>query len=71
MFFFFQAIISAEKLGITSDIKLPGFDLLITRGTNAAQLNRLRRQFITYSKIQQIEVNQIAPLFAQYLNKSL
>ncbi|KAK0089664.1 hypothetical protein PV325_006087 [Microctonus aethiopoides] len=66
-----NAIGLAEKMGVTTNIKLPGFDLFVERGADAAQLNRLRRQFLTYSKMHQVEVNQIAPLFVQYINKSL
>ncbi|XP_063985863.1 protein KTI12 homolog [Diachasmimorpha longicaudata] len=66
-----NAIITADQMGITSDIKLPSYDLIIERSTSAAQLTRLRRQFLTYSKMHQVELNQIAQLFVQYLNKSI
>jgi len=67
-----SAILSAEQMGITNDIKVPGFDgLSVERSANAPQLSRLRRQFLTYSKMHQIETGQIAQLFVQYLNKSL
>ncbi|XP_076242075.1 protein KTI12 homolog [Calliopsis andreniformis] len=66
-----NAILSAKQLGIESEFKIPGHDLTVQNSCTTAQLMRLRRQFLTYSKMQQIEVNQIAALFVQYLNKSL
>lgn len=66
-----NAILSAKQLGIENDFKIPDHNLTVHRPCTAAQLMRLRRQFLTYSKMQQIEVNQIATLFVQYLNKSL
>ena len=66
-----NAILSAKQLGVESEFKIPGYDLTVQNPCTAAQLMRLRRQFLTYSKMQQIEVNQIAALFVQYLNKSL
>ncbi|KAG7210366.1 hypothetical protein KM043_011901 [Ampulex compressa] len=66
-----NAILSAKQLGIESDIKIPKYGLTVQRSGTAAHLTRLRRQFLTYSKMQQTEVNQIAALFVQYLNKSV
>lgn len=66
-----KAILSAKQLGIESEFKIPGYNLTVQNPCTAAQLMRLRRQFLTYSKMQQIEINQIALLFVQYLNKSL
>ncbi|CAK9798892.1 Protein KTI12 homolog [Anthophora plagiata] len=65
-----NAILSAKQLGIESEFKIPGYNLTVQNSCTAAQLMRLRRQFLTYSKMQQIEINQIASLFVQYLNKS-
>ncbi|KOC68668.1 Protein KTI12 like protein [Habropoda laboriosa] len=65
-----NAILSAKQLGIDSEFKIPGYNLTVQNPCTAAQLMRLRRQFLTYSKMQQIEINQIASLFVQYLNKS-
>lgn len=70
-FFFVKAILSAKQLGIENEFKIPGYNLTVQNSCTAAQLMRLRRQFLTYSKMQQIEINQIASLFVQYLNKSL
>lgn len=64
-------IINATQMGAEDKIKIPGYNLTVIAPRNGAQLLRLQRQFITYSKMQQIEINQIAPLFVQYLNKSL
>ncbi|XP_043278832.1 protein KTI12 homolog [Venturia canescens] len=65
-------ILAAEQTGITTDIKIPGFEnLRVERSSNASQLSRLRRQFLTYSKMHQIETSQIAHLFVQYLNKNV
>ncbi|XP_043260384.1 protein KTI12 homolog isoform X1 [Colletes gigas] len=66
-----NAILSAKKLGIENEIKILDYNLTVQNSCTEGQLMRLRRQFLTYSKMQQIEVNQIAALFVQYLNKSL
>lgn len=66
-----QEIIEAEKLGITNDIKLSRHNLSVDRGANAAQLNRLRRHFLAYSKMLHVEVNQIPLLFVKYLNTNM
>ena len=58
-------------MGFGNEIRIPKFGLSFESSANASQLTRLRRQFLTYSKMQQIEPNQIATLFVQYLNKSL
>lgn len=62
---------AAHQMGVTDDIQLPDFNLTVNRGLNTVQLTRLRRQFLTYSKMHQIEINQIPQLFVQYLNKSV
>ncbi|XP_076763635.1 protein KTI12 homolog [Xylocopa sonorina] len=66
-----NAILSAKQLGIECEFKIPGHEGTVQNPCTTAQLMRLRRQFLTYSKMQQIEINQIATLFIQYLNKSL
>lgn len=68
--FLFQDVLSAKKLGIESDIKIPKYNLTINYFGSIPQLSKLRRQFINYSKMQQIETAQIASLFVQYLSKS-
>lgn len=66
-----NAILSAKQLGIDNDIKIPGSNLTVQNSGTAAQLMRLRRQFLIYSKMQQSGIDQIAALFVQYLNKNL
>lgn len=71
IFFFYQAILSAQRLGINNDIKIPGSNVTVQCTGTPAKLMRLRRQFLTYSKMQQSGIDQIATLFVQYLNKNL
>lgn len=66
-----NAILSAKKLGINYDIKIPGSDLVVKNSSTMPQLMKLRRQFLTYSKMQQSEIDQIAVLYIEYLNKNL
>ncbi|EZA49589.1 hypothetical protein DMN91_005673 [Ooceraea biroi] len=66
-----NAILSAKKMGINNDIKIPGCNATVEKSGTAPQLMRLRRQFLTYSKMQQSGIDQIAALFVQYLNKNL
>lgn len=69
--FLIKAILSSKQLGIESEFKIPKYNLMVHNPCTAIQLMRLRRQFLIYSKMQQSEINQIASLFVQYLNKSL
>ncbi|XP_076679992.1 protein KTI12 homolog isoform X2 [Andrena cerasifolii] len=66
-----NAIRSAKRLGVESEFNIPGYNLTVQKPCTTAQLMRLQRQFVTYSKTRQFEVNQIAALFVKYLNKSL
>ncbi|XP_014476380.1 PREDICTED: protein KTI12 homolog [Dinoponera quadriceps] len=66
-----NAILSAKQLGINNDIKVPGCSVTVCNSAAPAHLLRLRRQFLTYSKMQQSGIDQIAALFVQYLNKNL
>lgn len=44
----------------------------LSRSVNMAELRKLRRQFISYSKMHPTEnTGQISNMFVQYLNKSL
>lgn len=44
----------------------------VTRSLNIAELRKLRRQFISYTKMHPTEnIGQIANMFVQYLNKSV
>jgi protein KTI12 len=71
-----QAILSAQKLGLEGEVKIPGYKdcALFTNGVNitAAQLNRLRRQFLAYTKLHPSnDISKIGSLFVQFLNTSL
>ncbi|XP_032668076.1 protein KTI12 homolog [Odontomachus brunneus] len=66
-----NTILSAKQLGIDSDIKIPSCNMTVRNSATPAHLLRLRRQFLTYSKMQQIGIDLIAALFVQYLNKNL
>ncbi|XP_058799111.1 protein KTI12 homolog [Phymastichus coffea] len=64
-------IASAKQLGIEYNIKIPKYNVILLNSASIPQLTRLRRQFLNYSKIQQIETDKIPSLFIEYLNKSL
>ncbi|XP_028307519.1 protein KTI12 homolog [Gouania willdenowi] len=69
------AIFNAQKTSVPGDsISVPGATekISITRSINMAELRKLRRQFISYTKMHPTEnTGQIANMFVQYLNKSL
>lgn len=67
----FQEILAAKQIGIENDVKIQKYGLVVNSSGTAAQLSKLRRQFLTYTKMQQIAPDQIALLFTQYLNSSL
>ncbi|XP_032453073.1 protein KTI12 homolog isoform X3 [Nasonia vitripennis] len=64
-------VIAAKQLGIENNIKIAKYNVVLQTSGSVPQLTKLRRQFLTYSKMQQIETDQIPSLFIQYLNKSL
>uniref|UniRef100_A0A3Q2NRG5 Protein KTI12 homolog n=1 Tax=Fundulus heteroclitus TaxID=8078 RepID=A0A3Q2NRG5_FUNHE len=70
-----MAIFNAQKTSVPGDrISVPGATekVELTRSVNMAELRKLRRQFISYSKMHPTEnTGQIANMFVQYLNKSL
>lgn len=71
-----QAILSAQKMGLEGEIKIPGYKdcVLLTDGANmtAAQLTRLRRQFLAYTKLHPTnDISKIGSLFVQFLSTSL
>jgi protein KTI12 len=71
-----QAILSAQKLGLEGEVKIPGYTdcVLLTNGVNmtAAQLTRLRRQFLSYIKLHpNNDISKIGSVFVQFLNTSL
>ena len=50
----------------------PVLNIELTRSFNMAELRKLRRQFISYTKMHPTEnVGQVANMFVQYLNRSL
>ncbi|XP_023726235.1 protein KTI12 homolog isoform X2 [Cryptotermes secundus] len=70
------AILSAQKLGLEGEVKIPGYKdcVLLTNGANmtAAQLTRLRRQFLAYTKLHPSnDISKTGLLFVQFLNTSL
>ncbi|XP_037538824.1 protein KTI12 homolog [Nematolebias whitei] len=69
------AIFNAQKTSVPGDlISVPGATekVELSRSINMAELRKLRRQFISYSKMHPTEnTGQIANMFVQYLNKSL
>lgn len=69
--FILKAILSTQQLGVNYDIKIPGSNVNLERVTTPSRLAMLRRQFVSFSKMQQNEVNQIATLFVQYLNNNI
>ncbi|XP_043980193.1 protein KTI12 homolog isoform X1 [Gambusia affinis] len=70
-----MAIFNAQKTSVPGDlISVPGATekVELTRTINMAELRKLRRQFISYSKMHPTEkTGQIANMFVQYLNKGL
>lgn len=70
-----MAIFNAQKTSVPGDlISVPGATekIELTRNINMAELRKLRRQFISYTKMHPTEnIGQIANMFVQYLNKSL
>uniref|UniRef100_A0A3P9LTX8 Protein KTI12 homolog n=1 Tax=Oryzias latipes TaxID=8090 RepID=A0A3P9LTX8_ORYLA len=67
-------IFNAQKTSVPGDfISVPGATekVELAKSINMAELRKLRRQFISYSKMHPIEnTAQIANMFVQYLNKS-
>uniref|UniRef100_A0A3P8TMC9 Protein KTI12 homolog n=1 Tax=Amphiprion percula TaxID=161767 RepID=A0A3P8TMC9_AMPPE len=70
-----MAIFNAQKTSVPGDlVPVPGATekVELTRSINMAELQKLRRQFISYTKMHPTEnTGQIANMFVQYLNKSL
>ncbi|XP_029379289.1 protein KTI12 homolog [Echeneis naucrates] len=69
------AIFNAQKTSVAGDlVSVPGATekIELTRSINMAELRKLRRQFISYTKMHPTEnTGQISNMFVQYLNKSL
>ncbi|XP_053091037.1 protein KTI12 homolog isoform X2 [Pangasianodon hypophthalmus] len=70
-----SAVLDSQKTSIPGDvIAIPGATekIDVTRSLNIAELRKLRRQFISYTKMHPTEnIGQIANMFVQYLNKSV
>ncbi|XP_070687202.1 protein KTI12 homolog [Pempheris klunzingeri] len=70
-----MAIFNAQKTCVPGDlISVPGATekIELTRSINMAELRKLRRQFISYTKMHPTENSgHISNMFVQYLNKSL
>ncbi|KAM3870493.1 protein KTI12 homolog [Diretmus argenteus] len=71
-----MAILNAQKTSVPGDlVSVPGTTEKISffnMSFNMAELRKLRRQFISYTKMHPAENNgQISNMFVQYLNKSL
>ncbi|XP_070828423.1 protein KTI12 homolog [Chaetodon trifascialis] len=70
-----MAIFNAQKTSVPGDlISVPGATekIELTRSINMAELRKLRRQFISYTKMHPTgNTGHISNMFVQYLNKSL
>ncbi|XP_072551461.1 protein KTI12 homolog isoform X2 [Salminus brasiliensis] len=70
-----MAVLDSQRTSVPGDhILIPGATekIELTRSRNMAELRKLRRQFISYTKIHPTEdIGQIANMFVQYLNKSM
>ncbi|XP_041966284.1 protein KTI12 homolog [Alosa sapidissima] len=70
-----MAILDSQKTSVPGDlIAIPGATekIELTRNVNMAELRKLRRQFISYTKMHPTEnIGKIANMFVQYLNKSM
>ncbi|XP_066603035.1 protein KTI12 homolog [Prorops nasuta] len=64
-------ILAAKQLGVEKEIKISGCSLSVESTGSTAKFLKLRRQFLTYTKMQQCTMDRIAHLFVQYLNKNL
>lgn len=70
-----KIVITAQKTSVPGEaVSVPGATdkLIMTRHLNTAELQRHRRQFITYTKLHPVEdVNTIPNMFVQYLSNSI
>lgn len=68
-------VISARKIGILGPVPVPQTDLKINTPSdmNPSQLNRMRQQFLKYSKMHTGSSNleKIPQLFVQFLNSQV
>lgn len=72
-----SAIVAAQRDGAQPGdvVRVPGVEqgLVLPRAVGMAELSRLRRQFISYTKMQHSDENmaQLASMFLQYLSRSI
>ncbi|KAK7862666.1 hypothetical protein R5R35_009239 [Gryllus longicercus] len=71
-----SAILAAQKMNIEGEVKVPGYSqsVVLNAGTRvtSAQLARIRRQFLSYTKLHPgTDLSRIGMLFIQYLNTNL
>lgn len=70
-----MAILNSQKTSVPGDlISVPGATekIELTRSLNMVELRKLRRQFISYTKTHPTKnIEHIANMFVQYLNKSI
>lgn len=68
-------ILAARTMNIEGDVKISGYSepvIISNNQVNPAQLARLRRQFLSYTKLHPgTELSKIGILFIQYLNSHL
>ncbi|XP_029188575.2 protein KTI12 homolog [Acropora millepora] len=69
------ALLNSQSTFVPGDsVAVPGAQekVILIRTANMSELRRLRRQFITYTKMHPVEdTKKIANMFVQYLNSSL
>lgn len=69
------ALINSQRTFVPGDhVTVPGTSekVILNRTANMAELRKIRRQFITYTKMHPVEdTKKIANMFVQYLNSSL
>lgn len=71
------ALVAAQRSGAQPGelVRVPGVEegLVLPRPVSLAELSRLRRQFISYTKMQPSDENleQLASMFLQYLSRSI
>ncbi|XP_068711586.1 protein KTI12 homolog [Montipora foliosa] len=70
-----SALLSSQRTFVPGDIlAVPGTQekVILNRSVNMAELRRIRRQFITYTKMHPVEdTKKIANMFVQYLNSNI
>jgi len=69
------ALLNSQRTFVPGDhVAVPGTSekVVLNRTVNMAELRRIRRQFITYTKMHPVEdTKKIANMFVQYLNSSV